>query len=103
MTLRRVLTRFLAPAIFLLSAATAMFLLSASVAGAADSTGGSDSASAEAIPSEADLESSGAVIGVILIDNENIFNPEDPREDHKLFRLANRLHIKTRAYVVREQ
>jgi outer membrane protein assembly factor BamA len=57
----------------------------------------------ETIPSDAQLESSGAVIGEILIDNQNIFDPQDPREDRKLFRLANRLHIKTRGYVVRDQ
>ncbi len=55
------------------------------------------------IPSDAELEASGAVIGAILIDNQNIFNLADPHEDTKLFRLADRLHIKTRASVVRRQ
>ena len=57
----------------------------------------------EGIPSDAVLEQEGAVIGEVLIDNQNIFNPEDPGDDNKLFNLANRLHIKTRAKVVRSQ
>src|SRR5246127_2110397 len=48
------------------------------------------------IPSDAELVASGAVIGEILIDNQNIFNLEDPKDDVKLFRLANRLHSRTR-------
>jgi hypothetical protein len=55
------------------------------------------------IPSEAELESSGAVIGEILIDNQNIFNLDDPKDDVKLFRLANHLHSRTRKAIVREQ
>jgi len=78
--------------------ATAIVLLWVSVAGAA-----ADSSGMEQIPSDAELESSGAVIGAVLVDNQNIFDLQDPRDDHKLFRLANRLHIKTREYVVREQ
>jgi len=62
-----------------------------------------ESPAIETLPSDAELEKSGAVIGAILIDNQNIFNPQDPREDKKIFRLADRLHVKTRAYVVREQ
>ena len=58
---------------------------------------------ADPLPSDAQLESSGAVIGEILIDNQNIFNIEDPKEDTRIFRLADRLHIKTRAGVVRQQ
>ena len=58
---------------------------------------------AELIPSDAQLEASGAVIGEILIDNQNIFNLADAREDTRIFRLANRIHIKTRARVVSRQ
>lgn len=32
-----------------------------------------------------------------------VFNPEDPREDHWLYRLANRLHINTRASTLKRQ
>src|SRR6516164_8459689 len=55
------------------------------------------------IPSPAELEASGAVIGEVLIDNQNIFNLDDPKDDTKLFRLANRLHVKTRPSVIRKQ
>ena len=57
----------------------------------------------EGIPSDAVLEKEGAVIGQVIIDNQNIFNTEDPKDDNSLFRLANKLHIKTRANVVRQQ
>src|SRR5690242_3695264 len=87
--------------------ATAMLVSAAAgAAEVASPTAGDPSsypAGLETIPSDAQLESSGAVIGEILIDNQNIFDPQDPREDRKLFRLANRLHIKTRGYVVRDQ
>ena len=55
------------------------------------------------VPTDLALEQAGAVIGEILVDNQNIFNLEDPRENTKLFRLANRLHIKTRETVIRNQ
>jgi hypothetical protein len=55
------------------------------------------------IPSDAELESSKAVIGEILVDNQNIFNLEDPKDNIALFRLANRLHGRTRASVIRNQ
>ena len=55
------------------------------------------------IPSDVALERDHAVIGQVLIDNQNIFNLEDPKDDTKIFRLADRLHVKTRASVVRSQ
>ena len=55
------------------------------------------------IPSDAELEDSKAVIGEILVDNQNIFNLEDPKDNYWLFRLANHLHWKTRASVIRHQ
>ena len=55
------------------------------------------------IPADAELEASGAVIGEILIDNQNIFNLDDPKDNIPLFRLADHLHGRTRAGVVREQ
>lgn len=55
------------------------------------------------IPTDQELEASGAVVGEILIDNQNIFNLEDPKDNIGLFRLANRLHPRTRAYVIRGQ
>ncbi len=55
------------------------------------------------IPSEAELEASGAVVGEILIDNQNIFNLEDPKDDLKLFRLADHLHGRTHKSIIRDQ
>lgn len=53
--------------------------------------------------SDAQLEESGAVVGRILIDNANIFDLDDPEEDVALFRLLNRLHIRTRPAIIRRQ
>jgi outer membrane protein assembly factor BamA len=55
------------------------------------------------VPSDALLEKEHAVIGEVLIDNQNIFNLDDPKEDKKIFSLADRLHFRTRANVVRRQ
>ncbi|MBV9344088.1 MAG: hypothetical protein JO341_13520 [Gammaproteobacteria bacterium] len=55
------------------------------------------------IPSDEELEAQHAVIGQVFIDNQNIFDLNDPKDDTRLFRLANHVHIKTRARVVREQ
>ena len=54
-------------------------------------------------PSDEELEASGATIGRIFVDNQNIFDLEDPKDDAGLFRLANRLHVKTRADIIRKQ
>jgi hypothetical protein len=59
--------------------------------------------SQSSIPSPGELERSGALIGSIIIDPHNIFDLNDPQEDKRLFRVANHLHIKTRANVIREQ
>jgi outer membrane protein assembly factor BamA len=53
------------------------------------------------LPSDAELERSGAVIGKIIIDNLNIFDLNDPQDDTKLFRLADHLHARTRERVIR--
>jgi len=55
------------------------------------------------IPSFADLEAAGAVIGEIRVDNRNIFDLDDPKENALLFRLANTLHIRTRPSVIARQ
>src|SRR5215831_13571839 len=36
------------------------------------------------VPSHEELEAAGAVIGEVLIDNQNIFNLEDPKDDNWL-------------------
>lgn len=55
------------------------------------------------VPSDAELERSQAVIGNVLIDNQNIFDLANPHENNWLFRLANRLHYRTRPSVIRSQ
>ena len=55
------------------------------------------------IPPDAELEAAHAVVGEVLIDNQNIFNLDDPKDNYWLFRLADRLHAKTRANVIRHQ
>ncbi len=53
------------------------------------------------LPSDAQLEAQGAVIGDIDIDIRNLFDESDPRERNGLFLLANRLHIRTKRSTVR--
>jgi outer membrane protein assembly factor BamA len=53
------------------------------------------------LPSFQELEAAGAVIGEIRINNRNIFDLDDPRENNAFFRLANALHIRTRPGVIR--
>lgn len=57
----------------------------------------------EVLPEDDLLERRGAVIGEILIRTDDVFDLEDPKDDRKLFRLANRFHIVTRPGVVRRQ
>jgi hypothetical protein len=45
----------------------------------------------------------GAVIGEISSTNENIFDLQDPQENKPLYRLANKLHIRTKPQIVRQQ
>ena len=59
--------------------------------------------SEEKIPSAAELEAQGAIIGKILIDKKNVFDTSQPGENKSLFRLANRLHIITRDSVIEQQ
>jgi hypothetical protein len=90
----------------------------AAAEGTADSTadsaaGSADPASGRArsyapppvpgVPADKELEAAGAVIGEITIDNQNIFNLEDVQDDTKLFRLADRLHVRTHEHVIRRQ
>jgi outer membrane protein assembly factor BamA len=49
------------------------------------------------------LEAQGAVIGDIIISNGNVFDLDNPEEDKWLYRLANRIHVKTRPNVIRQQ
>ncbi|MFO1265793.1 MAG: hypothetical protein U1F25_18225 [Rubrivivax sp.] len=54
----------------------------------------------ERLPSFAELEAAGATFGEIRIAARDIFDLSDPKEDYRLFRLANALHIQTRPGVI---
>lgn len=53
------------------------------------------------LPTFAELQASGAVIGEIRVNVADIFDLDDPKENNFLFRTANWLHIKTRPGVIR--
>jgi outer membrane protein assembly factor BamA len=55
------------------------------------------------LPSTAELEARGAIIGQILFDKQNVFDTSKPGENNSLYRLANRWHIITRDSVIRHQ
>ena len=55
----------------------------------------------EELPSLADLEAAGALIGEIRVDTHNIFDLGDPAENKLAYRIANALHIKTRPELIR--
>ena len=52
------------------------------------------------LPSFAELEAAGALIGKIRVFTRDIFDTDDPNEDKLLFRWANALHIQTRPGVI---
>lgn len=55
------------------------------------------------IPTAAELEAAGAIIGEIILDKQNVFDLSKPGENNWLYRLANRWHIITRDSVIRNQ
>ncbi|WP_295637136.1 BamA/TamA family outer membrane protein [uncultured Methylibium sp.] len=57
---------------------------------------------AVALPTLAELEDAGTVIGEIRVVTHDIFDTDDPAEDKLPFRVANALHIRTRTSVVRD-
>ena len=56
-----------------------------------------------ALPDPAALEASGATVGEIVFDRQNVFDLGNPDENNALYRLANRWHIVTRESIVRNQ
>src|SRR5690348_13332558 len=54
----------------------------------------------ERLPSFDELEAQGAVIGEIRVATDDVFDLNDPRENRYLYRLANRLHITTRPWLI---
>jgi outer membrane protein assembly factor BamA len=55
------------------------------------------------LPSAAELEAAGAIIGRIVIERQNVFDTSKPGENKSIFRLANRWHIVTRVSVIEQQ
>lgn len=55
------------------------------------------------MPTPAELEASGAIIGRIILDKKNVFDTTQPGENKSIFRLANRWHIITRDSAIRQQ
>ncbi len=49
------------------------------------------------------LQRSSARIGLIIVEVDNVFDPNDPRENSILYRAANALHIKTRRKTILTQ
>ena len=58
---------------------------------------------AQLLPPDAELEAAGARIGTITIVTHQIFDENDPRENYGIYRLANRLHRRTRPTTIRAQ
>ena len=77
----------------------ALLLLAAVTANAAESAVVANAP----LPDDATLEAAGARVGTITIRTAEIFDLDDPRENKKLYRLADRLHLNTRAGAVRAQ
>jgi hypothetical protein len=55
------------------------------------------------VPEDASMEAAGAVIGNIDIDIRNIFDTSDPRESSGLYRLADKLHVRTKRSTIQAQ
>jgi len=51
-------------------------------------------------PTREELERSGATIRAIYVTVDNVFDPNNPDEDKKLYRWANNVHVLTRESVV---
>jgi outer membrane protein assembly factor BamA len=54
------------------------------------------------VPSDEVLLANGATIGDITYKISDIFDTSNPKENYYIFRLANRLHINTKQFVVRD-
>src|SRR4051812_46020784 len=60
-------------------------------------------APAPGVPPDETLEAEGAVIGDITVHVGDVFDPDDPKENRRLFLLANKLHRTTRESVILDQ
>jgi outer membrane protein assembly factor BamA len=59
-----------------------------------------EAADEKPLPSFAEMQAAGAVVGEIRIVTHDIFDENDPKENKSLFRLANKLHVQTRPGVI---
>lgn len=84
-------------------AARALAMVAALLAWSATPALAQQDSPAPDIPSLAQLEAAGAVIGEIRIRTLDIFDLDDPKENNWLFRTANLLHIQTRPATIRRQ
>ena len=57
---------------------------------------------AKGLPTFAELEAAGAVIGEVRVRTADVFDLEDPKESSTLYRWANALHILTRTSVIED-
>jgi hypothetical protein len=48
------------------------------------------------LPPADELERRGAIVGRVVVEVDDVFDEDDPREDRALYRLANKLHLDTR-------
>jgi hypothetical protein len=80
--------------------AVSLLLAAATCSAATDAATMPDQA---AVPDDTALEAAGARVGLVTIRSAEIFDLDDPRENRRLYRLANRWHINTRAGVIRAQ
>jgi hypothetical protein len=53
-----------------------------------------------ALPARAELESRGATIRAIDVIVDNVFDPNDPKENKRLYRWADKIHVLTHEHVV---
>jgi outer membrane protein assembly factor BamA len=56
-----------------------------------------------AVPDDNTLLSNGAIIGKVIVQAGDVFDLADPKQNKGLFRLADKIHINTRIYVIRDQ
>ena len=86
---------------WVLRAARDFLVCGAILAGESGRGWAEDSPQGDGLPTFAELQSAGAIVGTITLNNENIFDLDDPAENNFFFRVANALHIKTRPGVIR--
>jgi len=79
-----------------------ILLISVAMAHTSAAAGQSDG-NPGSLPTPGELESAGAIIGEIFLDQQNVFDTTKPAENNPLYRLANRWHIVTRDSVIQNQ